>query len=167
MQPGEEVCISYLGQAASGDVALRPKNNLELMRDYGFVIPGNTADRLDFNIGKWWLSCAIFDHPLTCLPARCWGEAPTRISYALTAPTCFAAGACNSRLSSTLDRVQLHDIAAAMQLEHVNGDEVTTAARQEAVLQSLAPCIRTSLSPDALQGAIDDLLRQCELQSSW
>ena len=35
LQPGQEVCISY------GD-----KNNRDLVAQYGFVLPGNAADRL-------------------------------------------------------------------------------------------------------------------------
>lgn len=43
MKQGEPICISY-GQN---------KPNAELMRDYGFFVPGNPYDRLDFTVSSW------------------------------------------------------------------------------------------------------------------
>ena len=43
IKQGEAVCISY-GQ---------DKTNAELMRDYGFFVPGNPHDRLDFAVSSW------------------------------------------------------------------------------------------------------------------
>lgn len=41
---GEEVCISYLGSTPN-------KDNLALMKAYGFVVQGNTSERLEFSAG--------------------------------------------------------------------------------------------------------------------
>jgi hypothetical protein len=46
LAPGEQVCISYLGQGKSATGVARDKSNAELLRDYGFTIPGNRADRI-------------------------------------------------------------------------------------------------------------------------
>lgn len=40
----EEVCISY---------GCQNKNNEELMRDYGMVLPANPNDRIPFSSGAW------------------------------------------------------------------------------------------------------------------
>lgn len=37
---GQEILISYLGSDPK-------KSNIQLMKDYGFVLPGNTNDRLN------------------------------------------------------------------------------------------------------------------------
>jgi hypothetical protein len=42
--PGDEVCISYLG-------ATPTKSNADLLKDHGFVVPGNPNDRIPFATG--------------------------------------------------------------------------------------------------------------------
>lgn len=43
INPGDAICISY-GEDKAND---------ELMRDYGFFVPGNPNDRLDFTLSSW------------------------------------------------------------------------------------------------------------------
>ena len=53
----EAVCISY-GQ---------DKTNAELMRDYGFFVPGNPHDRLDFAVSSWQQHSPVIAKPAQLL----------------------------------------------------------------------------------------------------
>lgn len=57
IKEGEAVCISY-GQ---------DKTNAELMRDYGFFVPGNPHDRLDFAVSSWQQHSPVIAKPAQLL----------------------------------------------------------------------------------------------------
>lgn len=57
IKQGEAVCISY-GQ---------DKTNAELMRDYGFFVPGNPHDRLDFAVSSWQQHAPVIAKPAQLL----------------------------------------------------------------------------------------------------
>ena len=57
IKEGEAVCISY-GQ---------DKTNAELMRDYGFFVPGNPHDRLDFAVSGWQQHSPVIAKPAKLL----------------------------------------------------------------------------------------------------
>jgi hypothetical protein len=53
---GNEVLISYLGSKPD-------KNNRQLMKDYGFALPGNTNDLIAFEqtgVSRCWLAYADY-----------------------------------------------------------------------------------------------------------
>jgi hypothetical protein len=56
---GEEVLISYLGETPS-------KSSTELMKDYGFMMPGNLNDGIQFEAGDGEWCCK------TCRSSCCW-----------------------------------------------------------------------------------------------
>lgn len=57
MKQGEAVCITY-GQ---------DKTNAELMRDYGFFVPGNPHDRLEFAVSSWQQHAPVIAKPAQLL----------------------------------------------------------------------------------------------------
>ena len=57
MKQGEAICITY-GQ---------DKTNAELMRDYGFFVPGNPHDRLDFAVSSWQQHAPVVAKPAQLL----------------------------------------------------------------------------------------------------
>jgi hypothetical protein len=73
---GSEVLISYLGEKPA-------KSSAELMKDYGFVLPGNTNDALSFTTaGKttdasvctpfgWFVCTSLIQTPCYCFPQVC------------------------------------------------------------------------------------------------
>jgi hypothetical protein len=97
---GEEVCISY------GCIG---KNNDDLMRDYGFVLPGNENDRLPFPTG---------DDILTRLKGG--GVAPKLNRQRLLAA--FSMGGAATRRKATFDEGdQGRRVAAFASLEPLQG----------------------------------------------
>lgn len=57
IKQGEAVCISYGAD----------KTNAELMRDYGFFVPGNLNDRLDFAVSSWQQHAPVVAKPAQLL----------------------------------------------------------------------------------------------------
>ncbi|KAL0020939.1 hypothetical protein WJX79_002382 [Trebouxia sp. C0005] len=57
LNAGDAICISYGSD----------KTNAELMRDYGFCVPGNPNDRLDFTSSDWQQHAGIIVKPATLL----------------------------------------------------------------------------------------------------
>lgn len=57
LNAGDAICISYGSD----------KTNAELMRDYGFCVPGNPNDRLDFTASDWQQHAGIIAKPATLL----------------------------------------------------------------------------------------------------
>lgn len=57
IKQGQAVCISYGAD----------KTNAELMRDYGFFVPGNPNDRLDFTVSSWQQHAPVVAKPAQLL----------------------------------------------------------------------------------------------------
>lgn len=57
VKDGEAICISYGAD----------KTNAELMRDYGFFVPGNPHDRLDCTVTNWQQHSGFVSKPATLL----------------------------------------------------------------------------------------------------
>lgn len=57
IKKGQAVCISYGAD----------RSNANLMRDYGFFVPGNPNDRLDFTVSSWQQHAPVVAKPAQLL----------------------------------------------------------------------------------------------------
>lgn len=132
---GQPICITYGTD----------KTNAELMRDYGFVVPGNPNDRLDFTCTSLQQQPAVLAKPARFL-FKALNAAPAPVSreqqpQLLAGPLLAALG-----LTGKVE-------AGKLRPEGMSGQEVETACQKDAALSRKLAAVLSLPVQDSAQAA--------------